>query len=63
MTGKCEAGFLKKLSAKQRRGYDPEIKRCNDAIKEDEGTLSRAIAAGCRADLAQSYSRKFGTPR
>jgi hypothetical protein len=63
VTGKCEAGFLKKLSTKQRRDYDRGIKRCNDDAKEDEGTLSRAIAAGCRANLAQSYAHKFGKAR
>ena len=63
MTDKCEAGFLKKLSKAQRRAYDREMKSCNDEYKEDEGTLSRAMAAGCRADLAQSYAHKFGEAR
>jgi hypothetical protein len=60
---KCQADFLKKLSAKQRRSYESEIKDCNDEVKEDEGTLSRAMAAGCRANLAQDYALKFGKPR
>ena len=63
LTEKCEADFLKKLSARQRRTYEGEIKSCNDEEKEDEGTLSRAMAAGCRAQLAQSYAHKFGKPR
>src|ERR1700690_4246442 len=58
-TTKCEVGFLKKLSKAQRRGYDREMKSCNDKYKEEEGTLSRAIVAGCRANLAQSYAHKF----
>ncbi len=49
VTEKCEARFLQKLSAAQRRTYDQEMKSCNDEEKEDEGTLSRAMAAGCRA--------------
>ena len=59
-TDKCEAGFLKKLSKAQRRGYDREIKSCNDEVKEDEGTLSIAMGAGCRALAAQNYAHKFG---
>ncbi|HZL41514.1 MAG TPA: hypothetical protein VFC45_14690 [Pseudolabrys sp.] len=61
--GKCEAGFLKKLSAKQRQAYAGEIKSCNDAVNEDEGTLLIAIGAGCRALAAQSYAHKFGKRR
>ena len=63
VTEKCQADFLEKLSAKQRRTYEGEIKSCNAEYKEDEGTLSRAMAAGCRAELAQSYAEKFGKPR
>jgi len=63
VTEKCQADFLKKLSAKQQRAYEGEIKSCNDEVKEDEGTLSRAMAAGCRAQLAQSYAQKFGKAR
>jgi hypothetical protein len=63
VTDKCEAAFLKKLNAKQRQAYAGEIKSCNDEVKEDEGTLSIAIGAGCRALAAQNYARKFGKPR
>jgi hypothetical protein len=58
--GKCEAAFLKKLNAKQRQAYAGEIKSCNDEVKEDEGTLSIAMGAGCRALAAQNYAHKFG---
>jgi hypothetical protein len=63
VTEKCQADFLQKLSAGQRRAYELGIKRCNDEYKEEEGTLSRAIVAGCRANLAQSYAHKFGEAR
>jgi hypothetical protein len=63
VTEKCEGDFLKKLSAKQKRTYQRGIKTCNDKYANMDGTMYRAMAAGCRADLAQSYSRKFGTPR
>ena len=63
VTEKCEADFLRKLNAKQRQAYAGEIKRCNDEVKEDEGTLSIAIGAGCRALAAQNYAHKFGKQR
>ena len=62
-TEKCQADFLQKLSTAQRRAYEHGIKLCNDDYKADEGTLSRATAAGCRADLAQDYAHKFGEAR
>jgi hypothetical protein len=62
VTEKCEGVFLQKLSAAQRRSYDREMKSCNDEYKKDEGTLSRAMAAGCRALVAQRYAHKFGKP-
>ena len=63
VTERCQADFLTKLSAKQRRTYQAGVKSCNDEIKEDEGTLSRAIGAGCRANLAQNFAHKFGKRR
>jgi hypothetical protein len=63
VTDRCEAAFLKMLSAGQKRSYRQGIKACNDAVKADEGTLSIAIGAGCRANLAQDYAHKFGKRR
>ena len=63
VTEKCEATFLQMLGAAQRRSYDHEMKRCDDQYKNKDGTMYRAMAAGCRADLAQSYAHKFGKPR
>jgi hypothetical protein len=63
VTRKCQGDFLKKLNAKQRRAYADGIKSCNDGVKEEEGSLSRAMAAGCRAELARSYAHKFGRAR
>jgi copper homeostasis protein CutC len=60
VTDRCEADFLEKLSTGQKRSYLQGTKRCNDAVKADEGTLSIAIGAGCRAKLAQDYAHKFG---
>ena len=60
---KCERMFLKKLNAGQRLAYGEEIKSCNAENKEGEGVLSRALAATCRADLAQTFARTFGKKR
>jgi hypothetical protein len=56
---KCEGSFLAKLSKVQQRGYDREIKACDDDYKNKDGSMYRAMAAGCRVDIAQSYARKF----
>jgi hypothetical protein len=63
VTQKCEADFLHKLSKAQRRSYERAIKRCGAKYANMDGTMYRAMAAGCRAERAQSYSRKFGKAR
>ena len=63
ITQKCEATFLTKLSAGQKRAYDRGMKRCYDKYKNEDGTMYRAMEAGCQVDLAQSYAHKFGKSR
>ena len=63
ITEKCEATFLQKLSAGQKRSYDRGMKRCYDKYKNEDGTMYRAMTAGCQADLAQSYAHRFGKAR
>jgi hypothetical protein len=58
-TDKCEAEFLQKISVKQRRAYIVALKHCDDKYENMESTMYIAMAAGCRAELAQSYARKF----
>jgi hypothetical protein len=60
ITKKCEATFLSKLSARQKHSYDRGMKRCYDQYKNEDGTMYRAMTAGCQADLAQNYTHKFG---
>ena len=52
VVGKCEAGFLSKLSKEQRRAYDREIKRCDNKYRNQSGTMYRSFEAFCRAELA-----------
>jgi hypothetical protein len=57
---KCEAVFLARLSAARRRIYQRGIKHCDAKYANMDGTMYRAMAAGCRAELARDYARKFG---
>ncbi len=63
VTEKCEAMFLQELSRSQKSAYDRGIKECNEEYKNEDGTMYRAMEAGCRADLAQTFARKFGKQR
>jgi hypothetical protein len=63
VTEKCEGNFLNKLSKAQRRTCDRAMKRCDAKYENIDATMYRAMAAGCRADLAQSYAHKFGKAR
>ena len=59
VTEKCQGDFLQKLSMGQKHGYERGIKRCNDKYAKMEGTMYVAMAAYCRAELAQTYARKY----
>jgi hypothetical protein len=59
VTEKCEGDFLAKLTKAQRRTYEQKIKTCDDEYKNEDGSMYRAMAAGCRVDVAQSYARRF----
>jgi hypothetical protein len=63
VTAKCEAMFLKRLNAKQRRRYDRGIAACYAEHKNEQGTMFRSMAAICRAALAQSFAHRYGKPR
>jgi hypothetical protein len=60
VTEKCQGDFLEKLRSGQKHGYERGIKRCNDKYARKDGTMYVAMAAYCRAQLAQTYSRKYG---
>ena len=62
-TDKCEAEFLQKISVKQRRAYIVALKHCDDKYENMEGTMYIAMAAYCRAELAQTYARKYSKTR
>ena len=60
VTEKCQGDFLQKLGSWRKSGYERGIKRCNDKYARKDGTMYVAMAAYCRAELAQTYSRKYG---
>jgi hypothetical protein len=55
---KCEADFLTKLGAAQRRAYDDEQKRCSRKYLNKSGTMYRSFEAFCRTYVARNYSAK-----
>jgi NaMN:DMB phosphoribosyltransferase len=53
--GKCEADFLSKLTAQQRRTYDRAKQRCGRKYARESGTLYRSFEASCSVKLAKTY--------
>jgi hypothetical protein len=59
-TDKCEAEFLPSIIRTPRwRTYQSSLKRCDEKYEKMEGTMYVAMAANCRAELAQGYARRF----
>jgi hypothetical protein len=64
VTEKCEGDFMRKLNKVERQAYNGEIKACSREYAKEDGTMYRAMEAGCRAHVAQTYARKFrGAPK
>jgi len=59
VTEKCEADFLGKLTAAQRRAYDSEQNRCAHKYQGKDGTMYRSFEAFCGAYVARDYSARF----
>jgi hypothetical protein len=57
--GKCEAGFLGKLTPARRKSYDRAQSQCARKYAKQSGTLYRSFEAFCRAKLAKTYSDRF----
>ena len=55
---KCEAGFLNRLKASQKRAYRDEMGVCDRKYENESGTMYRSFTAFCRAEIAQRYARK-----
>ena len=59
VTKKCEADFMGKLSAAQKRAYDQAQKRCARKYRNKSGTMYRSFEAFCGAYVARDYSARF----
>jgi hypothetical protein len=55
---KCEADFLRGLSATQKRAYRGELRRCDEKYRNKEGTMYLSFTAFCRAEVSQRYARQ-----
>lgn len=55
---RCEAGFVKRLSAPQSRIYQRELRACDRKYEHRSGTLYLSFAAFCRAEVAQRYAHQ-----
>ena len=56
---KCEAGFLGRLNAAQRRTYQQGQNRCAHKYRHESGTMYRSFEALCGAQLARTYAHRF----
>ena len=54
---KCEALFLGRLAAAQRRNYEARQQRCSDKYAREDGSLAVAEAALCAEAIAVSFAR------
>jgi hypothetical protein len=55
---KCEADFLSRLSAPQKKAYQSKLQRCVDKYRHEDGTMYRSFTAFRRAEVSQRYSRR-----
>ena len=55
---KCEADFLPRLPAGQKRAYQSELKRCDAKYYGKQGTMYLSFTAFCRAEVSQRYARQ-----
>jgi len=60
VTAKCEGDFLARLSVKERRRYKQAQMRCARKYQHNPETMYRSFEAFCGAELARTYSRRFG---
>ena len=55
---RCEKDFLKGLSSASKRSYKAELARCWQQGRKN-GSMYRAMAAGCAVSVAEDYSRRM----
>ena len=55
---KCEADFLPRLGALQKKAYQREMRVCDEKYRTQSGTMYISFTAFCRAEVAQHHSQK-----
>jgi hypothetical protein len=60
---RCEADFIKRLSASERRAYARQRRRCAGKYRNQLGTQYRSFEAFCEADVARRYAERFSGRR
>ena len=55
---KCEADFLDRLNAPQKRTYQRAMSACDRKHENESGTMYRSFTAFCRAEITRRYARK-----
>ena len=55
---KCEADFLSRLKAPQKKAYAGDLGRCDAKYRNKDGTMYRSFTSFCRAEISQRYSRQ-----
>jgi hypothetical protein len=57
---KCEATFMARLAAGQKRAYERERAACRRKYAKKEGTLYVSLAVSCEAGVSVRYARRYG---
>jgi hypothetical protein len=60
VVGKCESGFVARLTPKQRASYQRQI-RSERKYARETGTMYRSFAASCRVNVALRFARALSS--
>ena len=61
VVGKCESGFVARLTPKQRASYRRQMSRCERKYARQTGTMYRSFEASCRVNVALRFARALST--
>ena len=61
VVGKCESGFVARLTPKQRASYQRQIRQCERKYARETGTMYRSFAASCRVNVALRFARALSS--
>jgi hypothetical protein len=61
VVGKCETGFLARLTSKQRDSYRRQMSRCERKYARQTGTMYRSFEASCRVNVTLRFARALSS--